>query len=378
MSNVSLKNLPNNIVDLIKYVGQHADHENASAYLVGGVVRDLLLKKENFDLDIVIEINAIDFAETFSKVNGFLFVKHPKFMTATVNIDKNIHIDFVTARKESYTKPGALPDVVPSTIEDDLFRRDFTINAMALVINDSNFGKIVDFYQGQKDLEDKIIRVFHEQSFVDDPTRILRAIRFEQRFDFKMDDNTEKAMEIALSEPVIMSVTPIRYFEEFKKICVEPRAASCFRRLADIGMLKNIFDNFAFDDKCFELFDSIESFLVGSNFKNFSFKSWIIYMMAILDCFSLEEAKKMLVRFSIEKKDQQKIIFLKKNSNLSKQLLIEQINLDEVFDGFKTLSVEEMIFFYCKNKKILVQQCIDEDLKEIISKGVFNGANGSS
>ncbi len=123
---------------------------------------------------------------------------HRQFQTAVIDDWKGIHLDFVSARKEQYPYPGALPVVSPSGLDDDLFRRDFTINAMAVSINKTSFGSLIDPYGGLKDLKKGIIRVFHEKSFIDDPTRILRAVRFEQRFCFKFSTKTGQLLRSAI------------------------------------------------------------------------------------------------------------------------------------------------------------------------------------
>ncbi|MDD3374662.1 MAG: CCA tRNA nucleotidyltransferase [Candidatus Omnitrophica bacterium] len=380
MTKILFQSLPDHILKLIKSIGAYADQRNVSAYLVGGIVRDLILGKENLDIDIVLEVNAIDFAKTFAKENGFSFVAHSKFMTASMHQENNIRIDFTTARKESYSSSGALPDVSPATIQADLFRRDFTMNAIAVSINKGKFGEIVDFYDGQGDLEQRKIRVFHDKSFIDDPTRILRAIRFEQRFDFELDVDTMNILKDTLEQDIIYNVTLGRYFEEFKKICEEQSPAKCLRRLFSLKILQKIFPDFSLDEDRLKLIESIEIYLSVSKLENFPVSRWLVYFMAFVDDLSLKDTKNLLDKFLIPKKDQKKIISLKTQREIIERLCYEKMRPSQIQKVLSDLSNEEIIFFSCRNNNPSVSKCIDnfldhyrwatlsisgEDLKEI-------------
>jgi tRNA nucleotidyltransferase (CCA-adding enzyme) len=194
LSQLIEKNLPQELVNLSKKVVNLAINRNQKLYLVGGVVRDLLLGVPNLDLDFVVEGDAISLAKEFAEaVNGKL-TTHPMFNTAAVKLDK-LKVDFAMARTETYAKPSALPTVKPGTLKTDLFRRDFTINAMAICLSPPEYGELVDLYGGLDDLQNKLIRVLHEKSFIDDATRIWRAIRYEQRLGFQIEPGTLKLLK---------------------------------------------------------------------------------------------------------------------------------------------------------------------------------------
>jgi len=206
--------------DILKEIGQIADKEDINAFVVGGFVRDALLGIDDKDIDIVVESNAIDFAkiiaEKFDVGNRHacsLPVIHNGFKTATIEIN-GYRIDFATARKERYKKPAALPSITPATIREDLFRRDFTINAIAVSLNEKNFGKLVDYYHGQEDLKAKKIRVMHGKSFIDDPTRIFRAIRFQKKLGFSIEPHTQKLMIDAIDSGMIQKLKKQRIKKE--------------------------------------------------------------------------------------------------------------------------------------------------------------------
>ena len=178
--------LPKRVFSKLEQAGELADHMGVSAFVVGGFVRDLLLGIENLDLDLVIEGDGIAFARALGRREKARVKVHERFGTAVVMFPEGFKLDVATARTEYYEYPAALPTVEPSSIKKDLYRRDFTINTMAVRLNKGEFGALIDFYGGRRDLKEKTIRVLHSLSFIEDPTRVFRAIRFEQRFGFHL------------------------------------------------------------------------------------------------------------------------------------------------------------------------------------------------
>ena len=185
------KELPEEILSILKDISQAAADTGIPAFLVGGIVRDLFLNHPNDDIDIVVEGNGILFLEHLYQQFGGDIKTHEQFATGTWRHPSGQMIDVTSARLEYYSHPASLPDVEKSTLKEDLYRRDFTINSMALSLNNQHFGRLVDPFDGQNDLRRKQIKVLHNLSFIDDPTRILRAVRFEMRFNFQMDRQTE-------------------------------------------------------------------------------------------------------------------------------------------------------------------------------------------
>lgn len=187
------KELPAKVASFIRVAGKIAEKTGMSMYLVGGIVRDLLIGRQSKDIDIMVEGDAIAVAASMSKILGSKPTIHKRFGTATFKLGE-YRIDLATCRSETYNHPGALPSIKPGSIKEDLFRRDFTVNAMAACINTSRFGAIIDLYGGQKDLEKKLIRILHDRSFTDDATRIMRAVRYEQRLGFKLEPKTARIL----------------------------------------------------------------------------------------------------------------------------------------------------------------------------------------
>jgi tRNA nucleotidyltransferase (CCA-adding enzyme) len=184
ISNFMTERLSPRVLDLLHQIGQTADRLKFNAYVVGGFVRDLFLYRNNEDIDIVIEGDGIVFARTFAQQFGARVHTHKAFGTAVIIFQDGFKIDVATARLEYYRSPAALPDIEMGSIKLDLFRRDFTINTLSIYLNEDRFGALIDFFSAQKDIKDKAIRVLHNLSFVEDPTRVFRALRFEQRFGF--------------------------------------------------------------------------------------------------------------------------------------------------------------------------------------------------
>ncbi|MDZ4383153.1 MAG: CBS domain-containing protein, partial [Thermodesulfovibrionia bacterium] len=189
LSSTMKAKFPKEIFEILRLSGEVAKELNFSAYLVGGSVRDLLRGEANFDIDIVIEGDGIIFAQALGKKLKAKVKTHQRFGTAVVITD-TLKFDVATARTEYYESPGALPKVEMSSIKKDLYRRDFTINTLAIKLNPENFGQLIDFFGGQRDLKEKTIKILHNLSFIEDPTRAFRAIRFSERFGFKLSKHT--------------------------------------------------------------------------------------------------------------------------------------------------------------------------------------------
>jgi len=221
-------------MNIIETVGKIADRLKVKAYIVGGPVRDKLLGIAGGDLDFVVEGDGIKFAEALNNALKGRIKIYRAFGTATIKL-KGERVDVVTARKETYKYPGAYPDVKPGTIKDDLFRRDFTINAMAMSMNKKSFGELVDFYGGKKDLKKGIIRVLHDKSFIDDPTRIFRAVRFSVRFGFKIELHTKKLIKGALLDGLLREVNTGRIRKEIELLLKEKKPRRCLELFSKLA-----------------------------------------------------------------------------------------------------------------------------------------------
>lgn len=232
--------LPPEIYTLLSQAGELAWQKGYKVYAVGGFVRDILLHSPNLDIDLVVEGDGITFAKQLAHALGGRLRSHKKFRTAVVILPDKHRIDVATARLEYYEHPAALPTVELSSLKMDLIRRDFSINALAIEINPKSFGRLVDFFGGQRDLKEKNIRVLHSLSFVEDPTRILRAIRFEQRFNFHIGSQTKRLIKNALQLNLFQKLSGKRIFQELQLIMAEQSPLPCLQRMQEFNLLSTI------------------------------------------------------------------------------------------------------------------------------------------
>lgn len=244
------ESLPEELQRLLIEARDAANNLGYSLYIVGGFVRDLLLGKPNLDLDLVVEGDAMRLARQLAECLGYRYNSHARFGTAKVIIDGERpegvppYLDFVTARTEFYERPTVLPQVERSSIKQDLYRRDFTINTLAICLDRDRYGALLDFYGGERDLGEKRIRVLHNLSFVEDPTRILRAVRFEVRLGFAIEQRTAELIDDAIE--LLDHVTGQRLRNEFFAILCEPEPERYLERLAALGVLRQLHLNLTF------------------------------------------------------------------------------------------------------------------------------------
>jgi tRNA nucleotidyltransferase (CCA-adding enzyme) len=233
-----LRRFPRERLSLLRELGNLADEGGVSLYLVGGVVRDLLLKRENWDLDLTVEGDGIAFARVVADRYGAGLAVFERFATARLVFQDGLKMDIATTRRESYAQPAVLPTVQPASIEEDLSRRDFTINAMAMQLNPGQFSRVLDPYGGQRDLRARTIRVLHAGSLQDDPTRIFRAIRFEQRFGFRLERTTVRLLAQAASTNLIQQLSGPRLQNEVLLLFAEHDPVRAIARLSQLKLLR--------------------------------------------------------------------------------------------------------------------------------------------
>jgi len=225
---------------VLKQIINIAEEKNVPIFIVGGIIRDLFLKRRHYhlDIDLVIDGNAIAFANSIQFLLGGELSYYSQFGTATMSINYIQQIDFITARKETYPYPGALPLVTQSNIYDDLLRRDFTINALAARLNNIGRSELIDLCSGIRDIKLKTVRTLHALSFKDDPTRILRAVRYEQRYHFQISAKTLE--ELNKYKSYLSIISPHRIKHEFDRIFTEADSSSIMERLNNLSILNEI------------------------------------------------------------------------------------------------------------------------------------------
>jgi tRNA nucleotidyltransferase (CCA-adding enzyme) len=221
-------------------------------YLVGGAVRDILLGEPNFDVDIAVEGDGIAFGQALADALGGRVVPHDRFGTAIV-LHENGRIDVATTRTEFYDSPAALPTVEQASIRQDLYRRDFTINALAASLKGEDFGRVVDYFGGLRDLDKGVVRVLHNLSFIDDPTRIFRAIRYENRYGLKMDRHTLGLARACVEMNLVGELSSARLRDELQALLSEKQVDDSIRRLAELAIDKAVHPRLAADEESVRL-----------------------------------------------------------------------------------------------------------------------------
>lgn len=245
-------------LSVLTMAGKVAEKSGYRAFLVGGLVRDLILRQKNLDVDIVVEGDAIQFARRLARRLKGRVRSHRRFKTAVVILPEGFKLDVATARTEYYESPGADPMIEKGSIKLDLYRRDFAINALAVRLNPDAFGQVVDYFGGLRDLKDKTIRILHNMSFVDDPTRIIRAVRFEQKFGFRIGKHTEYLLKGAVKKRYLQRAQGPRLLSEFLAILRGEMPFAAFKRMQQLGILESLHDAMAFDGKMREIFQQVD------------------------------------------------------------------------------------------------------------------------
>lgn len=341
------KIFPKRVQGILNKIGEIGDKLNFPVFMVGGVVRDLFLGIENYDIDIVVEGDGIKYARELSGDLKGRTKSHEKFRTAVIILADGFKIDVATARREFYEYPAAFPKVELSSIKKDLYRRDFTINAMAIQLNKKYFGKLIDFFGGQKDLRIGIIRVLYNLSFVEDPARIIRAIRFEQRYNFKMDRATEDFLKKAIDDKLLSRLRKKRIAEELILILKEENPLKSLKRLEELGALKYILPEVELDKDTVERFNKAKD---NYNFwkRNISdekIELWLIYFFCIIG--QLEKNK-------IQRR--------------CKKLMFKQKTLDKI--NYIYLNLDSIIEFISQKNKLLPSS-IYTKLKDVPNEILF-------
>ncbi len=309
------KIFPKRVRDVLNKIGEIGDELNFPVFMVGGIARDLFLGIKNYDLDIVVEGDGIKFARELIGDSGGRIKSHEKFGTAIVILSDGFKIDVATARREFYEYPAAFPKVELSSIKKDLYRRDFTINAMAIQLNQKYFGKLIDFFGGQKDLSLGIIRVLYNLSFVEDPARIIRAIRFEQRYNFKMDRTTEDFLKKAIDDKLLSRLRKKRISEELILILKEENPLKSLKRMEELGALKYILPDVELNKETVKRLNKIKD---NYNFWKCNIPDekvvlWMIYFCCLIINLRISQIQRIYKKIIFKQKSLDKINYCYSN-----------------------------------------------------------------
>ncbi|WP_291323039.1 CBS domain-containing protein [Desulfonatronospira sp.] len=357
--------LPGEIYSLLKTSGRQAQEMGYQVYCVGGFVRDILLGRTNLDVDLVVEGDGIKFARTLADQLGARVREHQKFRTAVIICDDGQKIDVATARLEYYEHPAALPMVELSSIKMDLYRRDFSINALAVQLNPGYLGRLVDFFGGQRDLKDKVIRVLHSLSFVEDPTRIVRAIRFEQRFGFRIGAQTEKLIKNAMELNIFHQLSGSRILHELKLIFEENNPLPCITRMDYYGLLKNIHPMLKLTTNLQNILSETEKVISWFQllYLDEQVDKCVLYMLGLLNHINDVQAGIIMQRFNFSQKRSRLIFSLRSQVNSTMSELSawyqDEGRLSSLYFILTPLPLEGLLFLMAKVYK--------EDLRKHVS-----------
>ena len=295
------KRLPADIRDTLHRLGSTGDSLGMPVYVIGGFVRDLLLGRENQDIDVTVEGDGVFFAERFAACHGGRVRSHRKFGTAVLVLTDGRKIDVASTRLEYYESPGALPTVERASLRHDLYRRDFTVNTLAICINNDRFGQLTDHFGGQQDIQERVVRVLHNLSFVEDPTRVIRAIRFEQRLGFHIAPHTENLIRSAVRMHLLDKLGGERLFSELVQIMCEKEPSAGIERMAGLGLLP-------FIHPALKLIPATQRVLQETGQVMAWFRllyledrcePWQVYFMALCDGLTAAEFREVCLRLAI-------------------------------------------------------------------------------
>ena len=310
LNSLMVEVLHRELVVLLRTIGEVAQRTHCRAYAVGGFVRDLLRHVKNLDIDIVVEGDGITLAKHLAQELGGQVRVHEKFGTAVLLLPDGAKIDVATARLEYYEYPAALPTVELSSIKLDLYRRDFTINAMAVHLNPDSFGALVDFFNCQNDLKDHQIRVLHNLSFVEDPTRIFRAIRFEQRMGFTIGRHTEKLIKNAVRMELFHHCQGHRFFNEIKLILSEEDPLPAISRMGEFGLLRFLHPDLRLEPRLLGVLAESKRVLDWRHllYLDEPCRPWLVYLLGLLSSLPTREVSAFCQRFEAPERHRRLLI----------------------------------------------------------------------
>jgi len=362
VTQIMQERLPERILTILKDIGEIAESMSCNTFLVGGFVRDLLLSRKNEDIDIVVEGDGIQFAKQYAKKARARVHAHEKFGTAVVIFPDRFKVDVATARTEHYASPAAMPTVEQSSIKLDLYRRDFTINTLVIQLNGDKFGTLIDFFGAYQDIKEKVVRVLHNLSMVEDPSRVFRAIRFEQRFGFQIGKLTDHLVKNAVRMNFVKQLGGRRVFTELRLILQEDDPMPAVRRMQEYGILQMIHEDIHFNPKMIKRFGTIKKVLAWHElqFIDTSYLKWAVYFMGLTHDLPSEINLKICQYFDIASqyhsmlcKEKTKALRILRALESSKEL----VKNSELYHSLKHFKIEVLLYMMATaSKKIVIRQ----------------------
>lgn len=352
------------IKNILLIAKEIAINYNKKVYLVGGQVRDIILGQKSNDLDFVVIDDGKDFLDKLHKRIGGEVKFYKNFLSGTIELKKGINIDITTARKEIYERPGSLPLVLKGNLFEDIMRRDFTINCLLVDIKKLPDLEIIDFVDGIKDLNNKEIRILHEKSFIDDPTRMIRAIRFACKLGFEIEKDTKKSLLNSVEKGYIKFVNEDRIFREIVKILSINEKYIGIRMLYDYNLFKNTFLYKFINNKTIEYFRIIEKdFSLINKLYNITNESmYVIYLLILFHNANLSNLIELFQNLKIRKKIKKIILNIKNSYSYINNLINRnKISIETIYKIIELVNIEGLIYFAIVNfdNNIFIEKLIE-------------------
>jgi tRNA nucleotidyltransferase (CCA-adding enzyme) len=332
------------IASRIETIAALARRHGMSAYLVGGFVRDLLLDRETRDIDVVVEGDGIELAARLAEAFGGRVRAHPAFLTAVVEGPEGLYVDIATARSEVYRAPAALPEVRAATLREDLFRRDFTVNTLAIRLGAETEGEVVDLFDGRRDLEAKILRVLHDRSFIDDPTRILRGVRLGLRLGFALALETLDLARAAIEDGVFDSLSGSRLRDELALLLDDPALAlPGIERLDELGVLRAIDPGLELDSAARERLRAAHAAFEALGETAGPVALWRLLLMALAEKFDRYGRERLTERFLLAGEDRRLLIGFPERLDAARAVLCGDPRPHQAAEALEPLAGEELL-----------------------------------
>lgn len=378
ISRILIERFPAGVVRFLRIAGDVADSLRCNAYIVGGSVRDMIRGERNLDIDIVVEGDGIAFArEVAERIKGVKLLTHKRFNTAKIRFTEEAEIkmpspgftvDIATARTEYYEEPATLPKVEVSSIKKDLYRRDFTINTLAVKLNTGDFGQLIDYFGGQRDIRERTIRVLHNLSFIEDPTRAFRAVRFAGRFGFRISRHTENLIKSALKLNLFERLSGTRLYDELALTFRETEPVRALKSLADYRLLRVIHPELRFTDTLEETLQSIHESIAWFDllFLEEEIDRSRLYIMGLISGLEPEDRKAALLRLSTPGKEMGLILDgMEKASEVMRGM--KTGDPVAIYRLLKPLNLETIVY--------TVAVCKDREIQKAISRYLLDLRN---
>jgi len=360
------KQLPARTVELLHELGKTGDQLELAVFAVGGFVRDLLLGRENADVDVTVDGDGILFAETFAAGCGCRVKSHQKFGTAVIVFPDGYKIDVASTRLEYYVSPGALPTVERSSLKMDLYRRDFTVNTLAIRLNEESFGQLIDYFGAYRDLQARVIRVLHNLSFVEDPTRVFRAIRFEQRLNFKIAKHTEDLIKNAVKMDFLEKLGGKRLLSELVQILKEKEPLRGIWRMASLGLFRFIHPHLELGVQMQGLLEEVRYIVSWFDllYLERPYERWAVYFLALCQPLSDDQFWGTCTRLAVSEHYKERLVEARRQGEEligeMQRRLAQQGRLEnsEVFFFLRGLSVEVLLYHMAKSHSAEIKRLI--------------------